>query len=180
MGSPGPGRCGLTVSRSPGGAGGGCLSCTSPPWLPLGSPCRNRGCPRVAAASSCRLPKDPLGGRREDLCQRSTLSPPNQLPPPAAEDALPNPGPGRPHRPPPVQLWTVSLLIPGSDRRRPEPSRQPHRARPPRRAAGTPASAGPPPPTSKAPHLSVRQHHPPASATPEKRNTRIAVSSSQD
>lgn len=133
-----------TVSRSPGGAGGGCLSCPSLPWLPLGSPCRNRGCPRVAAASSCRLPKDALGGRREDLCQRSTLSPPNQLPPPAAEDALPNPGPGRPHRPPPVQLWTVSLLIPGSDRRRPEPSRQPHRARPPRRAAGTPAAAPPP------------------------------------
>lgn len=147
-----------------------------PALAPYGSPRRNRGRPRVAAPSPCRLPKDPFGGRREDLCQMSTLFPPNQLPPPAAEDALPNPEPGRPHRPPPVQLWTVSLLIPGSDRRQPGPSRQPY----PNAAAPQGSQHLRLAPQHQQDPTPVRHNHPLASTSPENRNKDIALSSSQD
>lgn len=98
---------------------------------------------------------------------------PISWPPPAAEDALPNQEPGLPHRPPTPYWWRVNLpVLPSDWAARTLPPIPSNVATCP--GSRHPCPSGPPLPRQDP--TSIRQHHPLASITPEKRNKDIATS----
>lgn len=93
--------------------------CLSGPLLglsPLGSDAEIGVAPGYASPSSCPLPRDRRGGRKEDLCQMSALHPPNQPAATSCRRHLPSPEPGHPRRPPPAHrhIGADDLLVLGS------------------------------------------------------------------
>lgn len=98
-----------------------------------------------AAPSLARLPRDPHSGRKEDFCQLSALSLPNQrdrqlqkMPCPTGATMLLGP--------PSTHQWKTNLLIPALAKGGQNPPANPISMSPPGQAAGAPAPAGLPAP----------------------------------
>ena len=86
----------------------------SPHWLLSGSEAETEVVLGPTAPTSCGRPRDPWGGRKEDLCQMSAFSPPSQLAGTSCEATLSNRSWGFPQDALPLaHPWRVSVRTRG-------------------------------------------------------------------